>query len=77
LCEWIARSFTGIFTGDRSSIFKDQDRAIYHPPDPEYHELRTLQRPEKFMADLKIVYTASDETAALQELNGYSCFRKL
>ena len=32
---------------DRSSLSKDRDPAVYHPPDPEYHELCILQRSEK------------------------------
>ena len=32
----------GFSTGDRGSLSKDRDPAVYHPSDPEYHELCIL-----------------------------------
>ncbi len=31
-----------ISTGNRSCLSKDRDPAVYHPPDPKYHELCIL-----------------------------------
>ena len=67
LCEWTER----ISTGDRSSVSKDRDPAVYHPPDPEYHELCILQRYEKTYGRFKMVYAAPDETASLEELESF------
>ena len=41
---------------------------MYHSPDPQFNEVCFIQRHQKLMADLKLVYAAPTEETALNEL---------
>ena len=59
--------------GDRGSLSKDRDPAVYHP----IHQIRnttnyvSYKDLKKLMADLKMVYAAPDEAVALKELESF------
>lgn len=44
---------------------------MYYPPNLEYNELCILQRFEKLIVELKMVYAAPEEVAALEELESF------
>ncbi len=67
------QNFFGVFLHFyfRIDISADQDLAVHHPADPQYNEVCIYKKLKLLMTDLKRVYAAPTEEAALSELDSH------
>ncbi|MFR3291001.1 MAG: transposase [Lachnospiraceae bacterium] len=64
-------NLSGVLMRRFSYLPPDRNPELHHPPAAQFQQVCVLQGPEGIMADLKAVYAAVDEQAALDALDAF------